>query len=127
MRAGPRVVAVGDGGRVGDAGARRRRRGRRRSGDSPFEFDGLRYVKDVDESKALSASDAPAVVIAASGMCEAGRVLHHLRAGVEDQQNTALIVGFQAQHTLGRRLVEGCRERGFPSAMIPKPGDRLTV
>ncbi len=77
-----------------------------RGNDSPFEFEGLRYVEDVNESKALSASDRPAVVIAASGMCEAGRVLHHLRSGVEDPRNTVLIVGFQAQHTLGRRFVE---------------------
>ncbi len=77
-----------------------------RGNDSPFDFPGLRYVGDVEESKALSMSDRPAVIIAASGMCEAGRVLHHLRAGVEDPKNTVLIVGFQAQHTLGRRLVE---------------------
>ncbi len=77
-----------------------------RGHDSPFEFDGLCYVDSVEESKALSMSDRPAVVIAASGMCEAGRVLHHLRAGIEDEKNTVLIVGFQAQHTLGRRLVE---------------------
>jgi len=77
-----------------------------RGGDTPFEFDGLRYVEDVIESKAVSADPTPSVVIAASGMCEAGRVLHHLRAGVEDEKNTVLIVGFQAQHTLGRRLVE---------------------
>jgi metallo-beta-lactamase family protein len=74
--------------------------------NSPFEFDGLEYVESVEESKAISTSDEPAVVIAASGMCEAGRVLHHLRAGIEDAKNTVLIVGYQAQHTLGRRLVE---------------------
>ena len=85
-----------------DAEARALMRGH----DSPFDFDGLRYVEDVEESKRLSSSDQPAVVIAASGMCEAGRVLHHLRAGIEDAKNTVLIVGFQAQHTLGRRLVE---------------------
>jgi metallo-beta-lactamase family protein len=77
-----------------------------RGNDSPFDFPGLQYVEDVEASKALSSSDKPAVIIAASGMCEAGRVLHHLRAGVEDPRNTVLIVGFQAQHTLGRRLVE---------------------
>lgn len=77
-----------------------------RSNDSPFDLDGLRYVEDVEESKRISSSDQPCVIIAASGMCEAGRVLHHLRAGVEDDKNTVVIVGFQAQHTLGRRLVE---------------------
>lgn len=77
-----------------------------RGHDSPFTFDGLHYVDDVEDSKRISMRPDPAVVIAASGMCEAGRVLHHLRASVEAPQNTVLIVGFQAQHTLGRRLVE---------------------
>jgi metallo-beta-lactamase family protein len=63
-------------------------------------------VESVEESKAVTASDAPAIVISASGMCEAGRILHHLQAAVGSPDNTVLIVGFQAQHTLGRRLVE---------------------
>lgn len=74
--------------------------------DSPFEFEGLRYVSEVEDSKAIDASSEPAVIIAASGMCEAGRVLHHLRATVEDSKNAVVIVGFQARHTLGRRIVE---------------------
>jgi metallo-beta-lactamase family protein len=77
------------------------------SGDSPFELPGLRYISEVEDSKAISSSSEPAVVISASGMCESGRVLHHLRATIEGAKNTVLIVGFQAQHTLGRRLVEG--------------------
>jgi len=77
-----------------------------RSGTSPFEFDGLHYVSGVEESMAIDRSDEPCVVISASGMCEAGRVLHHLKAGVADRRNTVLIVGFQAEHTLGRRIVE---------------------
>lgn len=77
-----------------------------RGNDSPFEFDGLRYVSDIEDSKRISSRPDPAVIIAASGMCEAGRVLHHLRGAVEDPANTVLIVGFQAQHTLGRRFVE---------------------
>ncbi len=77
-----------------------------RTGDSPFDFDGLRYVSDVEESKALDADPTPAVIIAGSGMCEGGRVLHHLRATIGEPRNTVLIVGFQAAHTLGRRLVE---------------------
>jgi metallo-beta-lactamase family protein len=77
-----------------------------RGNDSPFHFDGLRYVEDIEESKRISARPDPAVIIAASGMCEGGRVLHHLRGAVESAANTVLIVGFQAQHTLGRRLVE---------------------
>jgi metallo-beta-lactamase family protein len=76
------------------------------SKDSPFEFDDLFYVGDKEESKALDASNEPSVIISASGMCEAGRVVHHLKATIEDQKNTVCIVGFQAQHTLGRRIVE---------------------
>jgi metallo-beta-lactamase family protein len=75
-------------------------------GDSPFELEGLRRTSSVAESIALDTSGAPVIIISASGMCEGGRVLHHLKAGVEDRRNTVLIVGFQAQHTLGRRLVE---------------------
>jgi metallo-beta-lactamase family protein len=77
-----------------------------RAHDPPFEFDGLRYIDDVESSRALSLRPDPAVIISASGMCEGGRVLHHLRSTLEDAKNTVLIVGFQAQHTLGRRLVE---------------------
>jgi metallo-beta-lactamase family protein len=80
------------------------------SGSSPFEFDGLRYVASVEESMAIDRGDSPSVIIAASGMCEAGRVLHHLKTLIGDPRNTVLIVGFQAEHTLGRRLVER-RER----------------
>lgn len=76
------------------------------AGDSPFDFPGLRYVSSVEDSKAIDRSDEPAVIISASGMCEFGRVVHHLVATIENRKNTVLIVGFQAQHTLGRRLVE---------------------
>jgi metallo-beta-lactamase family protein len=74
--------------------------------DSPFEFPELRYVQSVEDSKRVTASTEPAIVISASGMCEAGRILHHLRATVGDPKHAILIVGFQAPHTLGRRLVE---------------------
>ena len=80
------------------------------SGDSPFDFDGLHYVSDKEESKALAASAGPHIIISASGMCEAGRILHHLREGIEDARNTILIVGYQAQSMLGRRIVERQRE-----------------
>ncbi len=76
------------------------------SGDSPFDFEGLKYVSSVEDSKAIDRSDDPAVIISASGMCEFGRVVHHLVASIENRKNTVMIVGFQAQHTLGRRLVE---------------------
>jgi metallo-beta-lactamase family protein len=73
---------------------------------SPFEFDSLKYVSDKEASKAIDQDQEPCVVISASGMCEAGRVVHHLKATVEDAKNCVMIVGFQAPHTLGRRLVE---------------------
>jgi metallo-beta-lactamase family protein len=76
----------------------------------PFGFARLRYVRDVQESKQLNTSRLPMVIISASGMCEAGRILHHLRNNVEDPKNTVMMVGFCAPHTLGRRIVERRRE-----------------
>ncbi len=75
-------------------------------GDSPFEFDDLRYVSSTEGSKQIDLDSQPAIIISASGMCEAGRVLHHLKATIEDPKNAVLIVGFQAPQTLGRRIVE---------------------
>jgi len=72
----------------------------------PLGFDTLRYVRSADESKAINGRHEPCVIIAASGMMEAGRVVHHLMNNVEDSRNTILVVGFQAEHTLGRRIVE---------------------
>jgi metallo-beta-lactamase family protein len=66
----------------------------------------VRYVEKVNESVQLNSRAGPCVVIAASGMCEAGRVLHHLKHGLANPANTVLIAGYQAEHTLGRRLVE---------------------
>jgi metallo-beta-lactamase family protein len=76
----------------------------------PLGFSRLRYIRDVNESKALNDLRGPCVIISASGMCEAGRILHHLRNTIEDPRNTVLIVGFQAEHTLGRKLIEGHME-----------------
>lgn len=72
----------------------------------PFGFQLLTMVDSVEESKKLNSLAGPAIIISASGMCEAGRIVHHLRNSIEDPKNTIVIVGFQAQHTLGRRLVE---------------------
>jgi metallo-beta-lactamase family protein len=66
----------------------------------------VRYVRSVEESKALNRIKDPCIIIAASGMCETGRILHHLKNNIEDPRNTVLIIGFQAPETLGRRLVE---------------------
>jgi metallo-beta-lactamase family protein len=71
-----------------------------------FQFGLVRYTRDVQESKALNAEHGPMVIISASGMAESGRILHHLLRGAPDPRNTILIVGFQAEHTLGRRIVE---------------------
>jgi metallo-beta-lactamase family protein len=74
--------------------------------DSPFQFPGLRYVSEREESIAIDTETQSSIIISASGMCEGGRVLHHLRATIGDSRNCVAIVGFQAQDTLGRRLVE---------------------
>ena len=72
----------------------------------PFGFGQLRYTRRVEESKALNTMDEPMIIISASGMCEAGRILHHLKNNIEDSRTTVLFVGFQAEHTLGRRILE---------------------
>jgi metallo-beta-lactamase family protein len=72
----------------------------------PFGFSRLRYVRNVEDSKAINRLEGPAVIISASGMCEAGRIQHHLKHNVGDPRNTILIVSWQAPYTLGRRLVE---------------------
>ena len=73
----------------------------------PFGFDRLRYLVTADQSRALNERRAPCIVIAASGMCEGGRILHHLQHGLGEARNTVLFVGFQAEGTLGRRLRDG--------------------
>ncbi|MBI3822513.1 MAG: MBL fold metallo-hydrolase [Planctomycetes bacterium] len=66
----------------------------------------VRYTRSVDESKAINNTSGSCVIIASSGMCESGRILHHLKHNIGDPRNTVLIIGFQAPDTLGRRLVE---------------------
>ena len=77
-----------------------------RQQEDPFGFKRLKYIRSVNESKELNEKKEPCVIISASGMCEAGRILHHLANNIGDSRNTVLIVGYQAEHTLGRRLVE---------------------
>ncbi len=74
---------------------------------APLGFARLRYVVTPEESKALNERAGPCIIIAASGMCEGGRILHHLRHGLGDARNAVLFVGFQAEGTLGRRLKDG--------------------
>lgn len=76
------------------------------NGENPFGFKRLTYIRDVSESKKLNDLHGPFVVISASGMAEAGRVLHHLRNNIEDPRNTVLITGFQGPNTLGRKILE---------------------
>jgi len=72
----------------------------------PFGWQRLRYIRTVEESKALNGLRIPFIVISASGMCEAGRVLHHLKNSVENPRNLVLMTGFQAENTLGRAIVQ---------------------
>ena len=73
----------------------------------PFGFGMLRYTRSPDESKKLNTLDGPAIIISASGMCETGRILHHLAHHGPHSRNAILFVGYQAEYTLGRRIQEG--------------------
>lgn len=79
------------------------------SGD-PFLLRRIEYIRNLDASMRLNDLRQPAIIISASGMCEFGRILHHLRNNCEDERNTILIIGFQAKNTLGRRIVERQKE-----------------
>lgn len=87
--------------------------------DDVFDFPGLTYIQSQDESIALNRMEGPAVIISASGMCESGRVVHHLRHSVTDERNTILIIGFQAEHTLGRKIVERKPELRILGQQLP--------
>jgi metallo-beta-lactamase family protein len=75
-------------------------------GINPFQFDKMHFVGSVAESMALNRQDTPQIIIAAAGMCEAGRILHHLRHKIHNPKHTILLVGYMAQNTLGRRIEE---------------------
>ena len=73
----------------------------------PLGFRHMRYIRGVEGSKQLNELKTPAVIISASGMCEGGRILHHLKHNIENPRTTVLFVGYQAEHTLGRKILEG--------------------
>lgn len=77
---------------------------------NPFGFNELTFITSVDESKELNKASGPMIILSADGMCEAGRVLYHLANSVSDSRNTVLIVGYMAENTLGRRLLDGEKE-----------------
>jgi len=74
--------------------------------NSPLIFHNLTYIRDVEKSKKIQKINQPMIIITASGMCEAGRILHHLRNTVTNQRNTILIIGYCAEHTLGKRIMD---------------------
>ncbi|MDP1676208.1 MAG: MBL fold metallo-hydrolase [Bacteroidota bacterium] len=77
-----------------------------KSDDDIFGFERLHFIRDAEESKTLNDKKESCMIIAASGMCEAGRIVHHLSNNIENSNNTVLIVGYQAEHTLGRKIVD---------------------
>jgi len=78
-----------------------------KSDGDPFGFDYVHYLRSKEESQTLNNKSGPMIIISASGMCEGGRILHHLRNNIEKENTTILLVGYQAQGTLGRRLQDG--------------------
>lgn len=79
-------------------------------GDNPLDFKNLQFTRSSQESMMLNANNKPKVIISASGMCEAGRIRHHLKHNLWDARNSIIFVGYQAEGTLGRMLVEGAKE-----------------
>jgi metallo-beta-lactamase family protein len=92
-----------------------------------FDFPLVRYVRDVAESKSLNSVNGPAIIVAASGMAESGRILHHLASHIGDHRNAVLFVGFQAEHTLGRRIQEGADPVKIFGEMYPRRAEVITL
>ena len=80
-----------------------------KSGDNPLEFPGLQFTRTADESKELNAKNESSIIISASGMCEVGRIKHHLKHNLWNPNSTILFVGYQAPGTLGRKIVDGAK------------------
>jgi metallo-beta-lactamase family protein len=79
-------------------------------GDNPLEFPGLKFTQTADESKALNEDSKPSIIISASGMCEVGRIKHHLKHNLWNPKSTILFVGYQAPGTLGYNIVNGAKK-----------------
>lgn len=94
---------------------------------SPLEFSSLTYTRSVEESKAINEQRGPLVIISASGMCESGRILHHLRNNIGNPRNTILIVSWQAEHTLGRRLADHAKEVKIFGDLYPVRAQVATI
>jgi metallo-beta-lactamase family protein len=96
-------------------------------GKDPFQPKHLRYTRSVDDSRALTASAGPAIVIAGSGMLSGGRILHHLLSGLGDPATTVLIVGFQPRGGLGRELIDGADRVRVMGRDVPVRAQVATV
>ncbi len=95
-------------------------------GESAFLFRNLITTVSIEESKSINNKEGPYIVIAGSGMCEGGRVLHHLKNNIENPNSIILITGYQAQHTLGRKIVEISKAQVHPVKSAPPVGGAVS-
>ncbi len=94
---------------------------------NPLYFKEIKYIKSVEDSKKLNFFDKPCIIISASGMCEAGRILHHLKNNMSDPKNLILIIGFMAYGTRGRKIVEGERKIKIFGTNYPLKADVVVL
>ncbi len=96
-------------------------------GDHPLEMDSLKLAREVRDSKKAVGRDGPAIIIAGSGMCQGGRIRHHLEAHLPDPRTDVLLVGYQGRRTLGRALQEGAREVRIGREVVPVAARITTI